>query len=182
MEITKTFTPRSRAHWRQWLKRNHIKAKEIWLVYFNKTSGKWRLPYNDAVDEAVCFGWIDSTIKKMDHERFCQRFSPRRPKSPLSPMNKERIRRLKKQGLMAPAGLATLKIPHWKFTLPPQVKEALMASPPAWENFQKFPLSYRRIRVGWIVAVGSGRADIVAQRLRYFVKMTAQNKRFGMVQ
>ncbi|MDD8010957.1 MAG: hypothetical protein PHX73_07605, partial [Acidobacteriota bacterium] len=87
MEIGKTLYVANRREWRAWLRKNYKKERDIWLIYYKKDSGKPRIPYNDAVEEALCFGWIDSIIKKMDAERFVQRFSKRNPKSPYSQAN-----------------------------------------------------------------------------------------------
>ena len=89
MELGKTIYITRRSEWRDWLSANHKKEKEIWLIGYPKKSGKPSLPYNDAVEEALCFGWIDSTIKKVDEERNAQRYTPRRSNSPWSEMNKE---------------------------------------------------------------------------------------------
>ena len=78
--------------WRDWLKRHYKSEKEVWLVYYKKHTGKPRISYNDAVEEALCFGWIDSTVKTIDEDRYAQRFSLRNPKSPYSQANKERLR------------------------------------------------------------------------------------------
>ena len=94
MEIGRTLYITNRKAWRAWLARNHAREKEIWLIYYKKHTGKPRIPYDDAVEEALCYGWIDSIIKRVDDERTAQRFSPRRPKSSLSETNKERVRRL----------------------------------------------------------------------------------------
>ena len=102
MEITKTLYVVEREKWRAWLSRHYLSEKEIWLVYYRKGSGKPRIAYNDAVEEALCFGWIDSTVKKLDDERFAQRFSPRKPGADYSPANRERLRALIEQGQVAP--------------------------------------------------------------------------------
>lgn len=94
MEIGKTLYVINRKKWREWLRKNHKNEKDIWLIFFKKESGKPRLPYNDAVEEALCYGWIDSIVKKNDGEKFAQRFSPRKKNSFLSDMNKERICKL----------------------------------------------------------------------------------------
>ena len=98
MDITRTLYVAKRKDWRDWLKKHYKTEKEIWLVYYKKQSGKPRIPYEDAVEEALCFGWIDSTVKPLDDERYAQRFSPRNPKSAYSQPNKERLRRLARQG------------------------------------------------------------------------------------
>lgn len=109
MNVGKTLYVKNRSEWRKWLSENHDKEKEIWLINYRKDSGKVSIPYNDAVEEALCFGWIDSAEKGIDSERSAQRFTPRKPKSQWSQTNKERVRRLIKDGKMIPAGLAVLE-------------------------------------------------------------------------
>jgi len=182
MKVGKTFYAKNRREWRRWLAQNHKSTPEIWLVYYKKASGQPRIPYNDAVDEALCFGWIDSTLKPIDEHKYAQRYSPRRKTSKLSDMNRERVRRLIKARRMTKAGLAAIEhTGTGRSTLPADILARLKADPTTWKNFQKFPASYKRIRVGWIDAARH-RREVFEQRLRYFLKMTAQNKRFGMVQ
>jgi len=109
MKIGKTLYVTNRADWRKWLKKNHKKEPEIWLIYFRKSTGKPRIEYSDAVEEALCYGWIDSIEKRIDEERLAQRFTPRRPNSNWSESNKERMKKLIKNGKMTPAGLAVFK-------------------------------------------------------------------------
>jgi uncharacterized protein YdeI (YjbR/CyaY-like superfamily) len=190
MEIGQTFYARNRREWRAWLAKHHKTAPEIWLVYYKKHTGKPRVPYNAAVEEALCYGWIDGIGKSIDAARYAQRFSPRRPTSRLSAMNRERIRRLIARGRMTRAGLERVKhafdertdrhaMAAWR--LPSDIRARLQREPGIWQHFQRFPASYKRIRIGWIVAARPRRA-VFEQRLRYFLKMTAQGKRFGMVQ
>ncbi|HWP81141.1 MAG TPA: YdeI/OmpD-associated family protein [Bacteroidota bacterium] len=192
MEIGRRLYVKNRQEWRRWLSKHHRTAKDIWLIYYKKGSTKRRIPYNDAVEEALCFGWIDSIVKAIDSERYVQRFSPRRPGSPFSAMNLERIRRLIAQRKMTRFGLEALKKsrkPHFVesldqpggFSVAEDILKELQKHPKVWKNFQKFPSSYKRIRIGWIEAARR-RREVFQQRLRYFIKMTAQNKRFGMVQ
>jgi len=186
MKIGKTLYVTKRKQWRSWLAKNHNKEKEIWLIFYKKSSGKPRIPYNDAVEEALCYGWIDSIVKGIDEEKFVQRFTPRRPKSKLSEMNKERIRQLIKQNKMTTVGLAAVKhvfddsSENTKLILAPDILKALKQNKETWENFQKFPESYKRIRIGWIEGART-RPKLSNQRLRYFLKMTAKNKKYGMV-
>ena len=100
--------PGSRRAWRAWLKAHHASAQEIWLVFWKKHTGKATILYNDAVEEALCFGWIDSTVRRLDDDRYAQRFTPRNPRTPYSPANKERLRYLVGKGLVIPEVLATL--------------------------------------------------------------------------
>lgn len=98
LEKSKLLYLTNRKEWRDWLKKHHKSEKEVWLVYYKKHTGKPRILYNDAVEEALCFGWIDSTVKRIDQDRFAQRFSLRNPKSAHSQANKERLGELVKQG------------------------------------------------------------------------------------
>jgi uncharacterized protein YdeI (YjbR/CyaY-like superfamily) len=194
MEVGKTLYVTKRKDWRTWLAKHHRSAVEIWLIYYKKHSGKPRIPYNDAVEEALCYGWIDSILKPIDKQCFAQRFSPRRKNSNLSEMNKERVRRLIKTKRMTRFGLESiqqhLENNHKKSivsqsvitsALPQDILEILKADPLAWKHFVKFPMSYKRIRIGWI-DTARHRPELFNQRLKYFLKMTIKNKRFGMVQ
>src|SRR5688572_6770115 len=98
MDISKTLYVKTARDWRSWLIKHHRSDKEIWLVYPRKATGKPRIPYNDAVEEALCFGWIDSIVKSLDRERTVQRFSPRKPNTKYSQANKERLKNLVKEG------------------------------------------------------------------------------------
>lgn len=181
MKLGETFYAKDRREWRRWLQRHHKTAREIWLVYHTRASGKPSVPYNDAVEEALCFGWIDSQLQKHGSDSRAQRFTPRRPNSALSEMNKERVRRLIEQGKMTPAGLAAAGDLSTKFVIPPRILRELRRDPEVWRNFQAFPDSYKRIRIGWIVAPRGQRPEESEKRLRYFIKMTKQNKMYGMV-
>ena len=133
--------------------KNHAREKEIWLIYYKKHTSKPRIPYDDAVEEALCYGWIDSIIKRIDDERAAQRFSPRRPKSSLSETNKERVRRLIKAKKMTRFGLEKIRSHlDQKFVAGKDIITALQNDAITWKNFQTFPESYQRIRIGWIDA------------------------------
>ncbi|MBM4167426.1 MAG: hypothetical protein FJ218_10995 [Ignavibacteria bacterium] len=165
MEITEKYYAKNRKEWRAWLSKHHKSKKEIWLVYYKKNSGKPRVAYSDAVEEALCFGWIDSTLKPIDELCFAQRYSPRRKNSVLSELNKERIRNLIKAKKMTKFGLESIehhldgkekesvtKKKLKKFSFPNEIIDALKKDKITWKNFQNFPESYQRIRVGWIAA------------------------------
>jgi uncharacterized protein YdeI (YjbR/CyaY-like superfamily) len=182
MDIGKTLYVHRREDWRAWLMEHHASEPEIWLVLHTKESGKPSLPYNDAVEEALCFGWIDSIVKKHGPDSRAQRYSPRRKGSPWSEMNKTRVRRLVEQGLMTEAGLAAgIDFLDEAFEIPEDILAELQNDPEVWENFQSFPESYVRIRVGWIHGSRNSQ-QAFEQRLAYFIRMTKQGKRFGMVQ
>jgi uncharacterized protein YdeI (YjbR/CyaY-like superfamily) len=172
MNITKTLYVTNRKDWRNWLIKHYQTEKEIWLVYYKKESGKERILYNDAVEEALCFGWIDSTIKGIDDQRFAQRFSPRNPKSRISQANKERLNKLIDQGKVRKDVLATLgDISSINFKISPDILKAIKADKEAWKNFQKFSPAYKRIRVGFIEGARN-RPEEFQKRLSYFIKMT----------
>jgi uncharacterized protein YdeI (YjbR/CyaY-like superfamily) len=182
MQITKTLYVIERDEWRAWLAKHHDTEKDIWLIYYKKQSGEPRIPYNDAVEEALCFGWIDSIVKGIDENKYAQRFSPRKKGSNWSEMNRVRMRRLIEQGTMTPAGLSKFEGDAGdSFEIPSDIIEALKQDKKTWTTFEGFPESYKRIRIGFIEMARS-RPDIFQQRLRYFLKLTSQGKRFGMVQ
>src|SRR2546428_3140389 len=149
MKITKTVDVPNRKAWRDWLKKHYKIEKEIWLVYYRKQAGKPRIAYNDAVEEALCFGWIDSTVKRLDAQRFAQRFSPRNPKTPYSQSNRERLRRLLRQGKVIKEVRATLRTlgREEKFRIPPDILAAIKADQGAWRQFQQIFDRYKRVRV-----------------------------------
>jgi uncharacterized protein YdeI (YjbR/CyaY-like superfamily) len=174
--------------WRTWLAKHHKTESEIWLVFYKKASGKPRISYNDAVLEALSYGWIDSTVKALDSERFVQKFSLRRKTSGLSQMNRERIRTLIRQKRMTKAGLeavAHVFNPEQdnveEFDIPADILEPLKENQQAWTNFQEFPESYKRIRIAYIESRKRHSQEQFQTSLNYFIKMTAKNKRIGFV-
>jgi uncharacterized protein YdeI (YjbR/CyaY-like superfamily) len=157
-------------------------------VYYRKSSGKQRIPYNDAVDEALCYGWIDSTVKGIDGERFAQRFTPRRLTSPISEMNKERVRRLIKKRKMTSVGLRAIsrffdkeEDKKERFTIAQDILKALKSDKNAWKNFKKFSEGYKKVRIGYIEDTRDYSSEMFLKRLQNFIKNTAKNKKFGMV-
>jgi len=176
------FQPQSRAEWRAWLKKHHTKSPGVWLVYAKKHTTIPSLTYNDAVEEALCFGWIDSTQKGIDEQRVAQRFTPRRRVGGLSEMNRQRVRRLAAEGKMTPAGMAVIgdALEESPVVVAPDVERALRRDPAAWEHFQGFPEGYRRLRIAYIEGARD-RPEEFAKRLEHFVRRTAKNQRFGYV-
>jgi uncharacterized protein YdeI (YjbR/CyaY-like superfamily) len=177
MNVTATVKPPDRDAWRAWLVEHHGDTTEIWILYDDRPEVP-TVAYVDAVEEALCFGWIDSTQKRLSPTERAQRFSPRRRRSSWSALNRERARRLIRLGLMTEAGRAVL--PDLT-TVPPladDVVAALKAEPGAWERFLGFPELYRRIRLDNLEAV---RADPVEfeRRLERFVAQTAAGKLYG---
>jgi uncharacterized protein YdeI (YjbR/CyaY-like superfamily) len=179
MQITQTLYVTDRKDWRNWLKKNYKTEPEIWLVYPKKAAGKPRIEYNDAVEEALCFGWIDSTAKKLDEDHAAQRFSPRRPKSKCSQANIERLRYLvAKKKVIKEVAVTLDDILNAEFVFPPDILKAIKANKEAWRNYQKFSDPYKRIRVAFIDGARS-RPDEFQKRLRHFIEMTEKNKMFG---
>lgn len=182
MEIGKTLYVSTRRSWRNWLLKNHKKEKDIWLLYPKKHTGKARIPYGDAVEEALCFGWIDSIAKKVDDDFFAQRFSPRRKGSMWSEPNIIRMRRLISSGLAKPPGIAAFEIAGAhkpkRFLIASDILRELKREKSVWENFDKFPESYKRIRISFIERRRANKEEF-RKRLDYFIKKTRENKRFA---
>jgi uncharacterized protein YdeI (YjbR/CyaY-like superfamily) len=179
MDITETLYVTTRKDWRNWLKKNYKAKKEIWLVYPGKATGKPRIEYNDAVEEALCFGWIDSIAKKLDEERTAQRFSPRKLKSSYSQANIERLHYLVAKKKVVKEVVESLgDVLNKEFVIPPDIQNAIKANKGAWKNFQRFSDSYKRIRIAFIDGARK-RPDEFKKRLRYFIEMTEKNKMFG---
>lgn len=179
MEISQTLYITERKDWRDWLQKNYKTASEIWLIYPKKTTGKPRIEYNDAVEEALCFGWIDSIQKKFDEEHTVQRFSPRKPKAKYSQANIERLRSLIAEKKVVKEVAETLDdILNEEFIIPPDILKAIKANKEAWKNFQNFSDSYIRIRIAFIDGARN-RPEEFKKRLQNFIEKTEENKVFG---
>jgi uncharacterized protein YdeI (YjbR/CyaY-like superfamily) len=179
VEITQTLHVTNPEEWREWLEAHYKTESEIWLVYYKNATGKPRIEYNDAVEQALCFGWIDSTAKKLDEERTAQRFSPRKPKSGYSQANIERLRYLVSQGMVVDEVLESLgDVLEQEFVFPVDILDAIRADKQAWKNYQTFSEPYKRIRVAFIEGARK-RPEEFQKRLEYFIKMTHENKVFG---
>lgn len=179
MDRLKTLYTADRKEWRSWLERNFDKEKEVWLLYPKKSSGKPRISYNDAVEEALCFGWIDSTVRSLDEESSIQRFTPRNPGSRYSQANKERLTGLLRKNLLHPSMIDTaIRISKEDFIFPADIVDALKSDKVVWEHYGKFSPSYKRIRVAYIEAARK-RPEEFRKRLANFIAKTKENKRIG---
>jgi uncharacterized protein YdeI (YjbR/CyaY-like superfamily) len=179
MEITATFHAATRAAWRAWLAEHYRAAPEVWLASYRRATGVASVSYNDAVEEALCFGWIDSTRKSLDGERFAQRFSPRRARSGWSQPNRERLRRLVAAGQVAPDVLPGVEpLLREPFRAPDDIVAALRADPAAWANFRRYSEPYQRIRIAF-VETARARPDDFRRRLDHLVRMNAAGRQFG---
>jgi uncharacterized protein YdeI (YjbR/CyaY-like superfamily) len=180
MQITETLYISDRNQWRSWLLKNYNKKKEIWLIYYKINSGKPRIPYDEAVEEALCFGWIDSTVKTIDKESYAQRFSIRNQKSLYSQANKERLKLLLKKNMVVKELKEEIKnILNEEFKMPEDILKEIKKNKLAWDNFNKLSDSYRRIRIAFIDA-SRNRPEMFKKRLDYFIKMTENNRKFGI--
>jgi len=157
-----TFCPASRTEWRQWLKKNHQSKQSIWLVYYKKKSDQPTLTYNEAVDEALCFGWIDSTRKSLDEETFMQFFCKRKPTSVWSKINKGKVLRLIDEGLMTKAGLESIETAKqngsWiildeveELKIPLDLEKAFKTQRGSKDYFLSLSKSVRKMLLQWLV-------------------------------
>lgn len=152
----------SRQEWRKWLVKNHDKENEAILIHYRKSSGKQTLSHIDAVEEAMCFGWIDSILRRVDDERFVLKYTPRKAKSVWSKINRDKAEKLIKMGKMTPAGLAKIEEAKnnglWdaaytnkvRDELPIDLEKNLRQNETAWQNFRQFANSYRNTYIGWV--------------------------------
>jgi uncharacterized protein YdeI (YjbR/CyaY-like superfamily) len=177
MEITNTIKPEGRTAWREWLEQHHKTLTEIWLLSDDRPDQK-TVKYLDAVEEAICFGWIDSIQKRFSPYELAQRFTPRKKGSNWTELNKERARRLISLELMTEAGRVTLPDLNREFMIAEDIVEALKAKSGAWSNFLEFPNLYCRVRIGYIEEMRKNQNEF-ERRLQNFVSKTADNKMFG---
>ncbi len=171
---TKYFTERQK--WREWLEDNFETKDDIWLEYPLKKTGKERILYNDAVEEALCFGWIDSTVKSLDKETIIQRFCKRRKNSSFSQPNVERLKWLFENNLIHNSIKdEVLKIIQQKFVFPKDIIKRIKSDKSVWENYQLFSESYKRIRIAYINSARK-RPDEFKKRLNNFIDKIKENK------
>lgn len=179
MEIVNLLEAGSRTELREWLMRNHHTETECWVVVKRgrpKDDGTFW--YIDAVEEALCFGWIDSTTKRMNDNRTAQKLCPRKAGSNWSELNKERCRRMERLGLMTDAGRAVLPdMSDRGFQIDGEILQALQSDPVVWDNFCRLPDLYRRIRIDTIQINKKRRPEMFKSRLDKFI----QNTRAGIL-
>jgi uncharacterized protein YdeI (YjbR/CyaY-like superfamily) len=182
----KCYYAKSQKEWRKWLEKNHQTAQSVWLIIYKKESKKPSVVYTNAVDEALCFGWIDSKPNKRDDESYYQFFAKRNPKSSWSKVNRDKIERLTKDGLMMPAGLEAIataqKNGTWtaldaveKMTVPDDLQKAFKNNKAAFNNWESFPRSSKKIILEWIQ--NAKRPATRLNRITETVKLAAKNNR-----
>ena len=179
-----TLEVRSRTQWRAWLAKHHTSSPGVWFVFHKAHTGKQSIPYEDMVREALCFGWIDSLVKRLDDDRYALKVTPRKPASKWSALNRKRWSELEAAGQLAPAGLTAAptkntyapkpKIP----ALPGYIAKALKADSKAWQFFRELAPTYRRDFVVWIHI--AKRPDTRERRIRESIRLLAAGKKLGL--
>jgi uncharacterized protein YdeI (YjbR/CyaY-like superfamily) len=180
----KTFDARTRERWRSWLAKHHASESEVWLIFHKLHTGKPSVAYNDSVDEALCYGWIDSLIKRIDDDRYARKFTPRKAESNWSSANIKRYAALKAANRLAAPGLerspdgrpvVDMARPGY---VPAYIEQAIRKDARAWKFFENLAPSYRRLYVTWI---DSAKRDITKQsRLRQAIEMLKKGKKPGL--
>lgn len=177
---------KDRKAWRKWLEKNHKTSPGIWLIYYKKDSGKTRVPYDDAVEEALCFGWIDSTLRRGNEDYYMQLFMPRKEKSGWSRLNKERIEKLIANGLMTPAGIKAIDIAKangsWakldtieSHEMPPEMEKAFKKNKAAKKYFDTLGPSTRKYMIHWIA--NAKLSETRTKRLAELIPALAEGKK-----
>lgn len=181
------------AAWREWLERNHAREKEIWLVYYKRGSGKTSVTYKEALQEALCYGWIDSIVKRFDSERYMQKWTPRNADSIWSAANKEWVKKLVAEGRMAAPGMAKVQAAKrnssWNKLsdidrigrtgeIPEDLREALAENPAAKDNFERLAPSQRKLWTWWVLS--AKRPETRTRRIAATVMGVASGRRPGM--
>ena len=175
---------RTRPKWRAWLAKHHKTSRGVWLVFPKAHTGERSLPYEEFVREALCFGWIDSLVKRLDDHRFAIKVTPRKPASKWSDINRRRWAELKSAGLLEPAGLAAAPTTHTYApkptipALPRYIAKAIKANSAAWSFFQTLPARERRNFVVWIHI--AKRPETRERRIRESVALLAGGKKLGL--
>jgi uncharacterized protein YdeI (YjbR/CyaY-like superfamily) len=180
----------NREQWRRWLSRHHATQTGIWLVFYKKQTGKPTITYGAAVEEALCFGWIDGIIKKIDEARYARKFTPRRESSRWSALNKKRAAKMIRQGKMTEAGLAKINAakksglwdkdprPAISFEVPPELAEALARNKKARETFEKLAPSHRRRYIAWIAV--AKRQETKKRRVAESIALLEKGRKLGL--
>ena len=187
----KTLEVKTRAAWRAWLAKNHDKVDEIWLVYYKKHTGKKSPEYGATVEEALCYGWVDSLIKKLDDDRYARKFTPRKENSRWSSSNKKRVQRMTKEGLMTKHGQkkvdAGKKSGNWDspagppeltLKMPPELAKALGKNKKAAKTFRELAPTYQKHYLAWIEV--AKRPETKERRVKESIRLLAQGEKLGL--
>ncbi len=189
-KATMNYTPGNRVQWRAWLENNHANEAEVWLVFLKQHTGNPNVSYNDAVEEALCFGWIDGLKRTIDEDRYMHRFTPRKERSKWSKLNKERAQRMLKAGQMAPAGEKSIKMAkkngRWieptsartNFSIPREFDAQLKRNKKAATFFDSLAPSYQQQYIAWIAT--AKRPETRKRRLDEAIKLLYRGEKLGM--
>lgn len=180
-----TVEAQNRQEWRKWLAKNHGSVSEIWLVFYKKHTGITTMSYDAAVEEAICFGWIDSLIRRLDDDRYARKFTPRKENSKWSTANRRRYAKMQSEGLLREPGIARPPTERSGDSpqvsadeLPPYITKELKQNPQAWQNFQKLPPSHKRRYIGWI---DSAKREVTKEkRLREAIELLTTGRKLGL--
>jgi uncharacterized protein YdeI (YjbR/CyaY-like superfamily) len=191
MKGMKTIEVKTRTEWREWLNANHNREKEIWLIYYKKETGIPSIAYGDSLDEALCYGWIDSLIKKIDEARYARKFTPRKDDSKWSLINKQRVEYLIQEGLMTEHGLKKVEAakrsgswdhpvrkPKLDFVIPDEFAKALEDHPTAKETFNQLAPTYQNQYLGWIST--AKRQETRQKRITESIDLLSEGKKLGL--
>jgi uncharacterized protein YdeI (YjbR/CyaY-like superfamily) len=180
----RTLDVRTRAAWRRWLEAHHASTSAVWLIFHKRHTEISSVSYDDAVEEALCFGWVDSLIKRIDGSRYARKFTPRTENSRWSAINRRRYASLQARGLLAPPGLARAPTdrrgdaPEGSTAWPRDIEARLHAEPRALQFFESLAPSYRRAFVGWIEA--AKREETRDKRIREALRLLSAGRKLGM--
>ena len=181
----KTFTAKNTGQWRKWLADHHDSESEVWLVFYKRHTKRPSIAHTDALDEALCFGWIDSLVKRLDEERYAVKFTPRKPDSKWSAINRKRYAALQASGRLMPAGVARaptdrIAVPPSRraWPLPDYIAKTLRKNATAWNTFQQLAPSHRRKYIGWIDS--AKRQETKMKRLKEAIDLLAAGKKLGL--
>ena len=187
----KNVEPKNRAEWRAWLAASHDKETEVWLIFYKKETGKATIGYEASVEEALCYGWVDSIIKKIDETKYARKFTPRKDDSKWSPSNKKRVEKLIREKLMTEYGLQKVEAakqsgqwdapdqrPKLTFELSAEFAEALSKNKKARETFENLSPSHQKQYLGWIEI--AKRSETRKKRIKESIELLAAGKKLGL--
>jgi uncharacterized protein YdeI (YjbR/CyaY-like superfamily) len=182
----KTFDPRTLIRWRAWLAAHHASELEVWLIFHKQHTGKSSVEYLDALDEALCFGWIDSLVKRLDDDRYARKFTPRKPRSNWSDINRKRYAELKAAGRVKAAGKARSPETGGRYgpkptvppTMPAYISRAIKAKPAAWAFFQTLTAKQQRYHWGWVHIAKQD--ETKQRRMREVIGLLLKKQKLGL--
>lgn len=184
----KTFVAKTAVQWRKWLDKHHDSESEVWLIFYKQHTGVKSIAYLDALDESLCFGWVDSLVKRLDESRYARKFTPRNADSRWSTINRKRYAALKAAGRLQPGGINRpptdrgydQRPPRFQMpaAVPPYIQAALKREPAAWRYFEGLAPSHRRRYIGWIES--AKRKETKARRLQEAIRLLQEGKPLGL--